>query len=197
MHVVIITITFNDLVVRHALRTRFLVTLNKDQRACFNDKCSHKQRHQKYFELCFLTSLWHLLLTRRHCSLSEKSQIILRLFLERSFFTLPQSDRWNQNVFLEFWKQVAGKIVGLANGRRVYRVREDSIVSALRSSFVSSQVNSTLLEGNWGDPEDFEDGTAPWEWSGSIAILEQFWKEKDIVKYGQCWVFSGILTSCT
>lgn len=60
---------------------------------------------------------------------------------------------------------------------------------------MTHMVNSTLLEGNWGDPEDFEDGTAPWEWSGSIAILEQFWKEKDIVKYGQCWVFSGIITS--
>lgn len=145
----------------------------------------------------FLTSLNPVLLTRRRYSLSEKGQIILRLFLERSFFTLPQSDRLNQNVSLKFWKQFAGKIVGLANGRRVYRVREDSIVSALRSSFVPSQVNSTLLEGNWGDPEDFEDGTAPWEWSGSIAILEQFWKDKDMVKYGQCWVFSGILTSCT
>ena len=27
--------------------------------------------------------------------------------------------------------------------------------------------------------------------------MEQFWKKKCDIKYGQCWVFSGLVTTCT
>ena len=50
-----------------------------------------------------------------------------------------------------------------------------------------------ILWGNWSG--DFEDGTSPTAWSGSGAILEQFWRTKKAVKYAQCWVFGGTLTS--
>ncbi|WAR12580.1 TGMH-like protein [Mya arenaria] len=32
-------------------------------------------------------------------------------------------------------------------------------------------------------------------WTGSCAILEQYFRTKEPVRYGQCWVFSGVLTS--
>ncbi|WAR12501.1 TGMH-like protein, partial [Mya arenaria] len=32
-------------------------------------------------------------------------------------------------------------------------------------------------------------------WTGSTAILEQYYRNKKPVRYGQCWVFSGVLTS--
>ena len=50
-----------------------------------------------------------------------------------------------------------------------------------------------ILWGNWSD--DYEDGTSPTAWSGSGAILEQFWRTREVVKYAQCWVFGGTLTS--
>lgn len=45
--------------------------------------------------------------------------------------------------------------------------------------------------GRWGANNG--DGKEPWEWTGSSAILKT--QGKGVVKYGQCWVFSGTLTS--
>ena len=49
-----------------------------------------------------------------------------------------------------------------------------------------------ILEGKWGKP--YDDGTAPWEWTGSPKIIEEYMenKGKQPVKYGQCWVFSAV-----
>ena len=30
---------------------------------------------------------------------------------------------------------------------------------------------------------------------GSIKILQQYYEKKEPVKYGQCWVFSGVVTT--
>ena len=51
-----------------------------------------------------------------------------------------------------------------------------------------------LLLGRWSEP--YTDGTKPTGWTGSVNILEEFWKIKSHVKYGQCWVFSGLVTTC-
>ncbi|XP_078360106.1 protein-glutamine gamma-glutamyltransferase K-like, partial [Oculina patagonica] len=61
------------------------------------------------------------------------------------------------------------------------------------TSMVNSADRGGVLEGRWA--EDFPDGKVPWHWSGSVEILELFWNTKETVKYGQCWVFSGLLTS--
>ena len=50
-----------------------------------------------------------------------------------------------------------------------------------------------ILWGNWSG--DYADGTSPSAWSGSGAILEQYWRTREAVKYAQCWVFGGTLTS--
>nr|WVH01985.1 protein-glutamine gamma-glutamyltransferase K-like isoform X4 [Halisarca dujardinii] len=50
-----------------------------------------------------------------------------------------------------------------------------------------------ILIGNWSG--NYAPHTSPSSWSGSGAILEQFWRTKKAVKYAQCWVFGGTLTS--
>ncbi|XP_063970848.1 protein-glutamine gamma-glutamyltransferase K-like [Lytechinus pictus] len=51
-----------------------------------------------------------------------------------------------------------------------------------------------LLVGNWSG--DYDDGKSPSSWTGSTAIYEAYAKSNcEPVKYGQCWVFSGVL--CT
>ena len=66
--------------------------------------------------------------------------------------------------------------------------------------FILSQANCNdqdggVLYGRWDG--DYPDGThAPTSWTGSQAILEEFWKNKNVVKYAQCWVFSGLVTTC-
>ena len=53
-----------------------------------------------------------------------------------------------------------------------------------------------VLFGLWSPEEkDYADGTDPTAWSGSSAILEEFWETKRAVRYGQCWVFGGLLTT--
>ena len=64
---------------------------------------------------------------------------------------------------------------------------------------LKQQVNSNdedgLLEGRWGSDYP-KDCTLPWKWTGSGAICEEFYKTKKPVRFGQCWVFSGVVTSC-
>ncbi|XP_054712738.1 hemocyte protein-glutamine gamma-glutamyltransferase-like isoform X2 [Uloborus diversus] len=67
------------------------------------------------------------------------------------------------------------------------------IVRAI-SAMVNSNDDSGVVIGNWSG--NYEDGTAPWSWTGSAAILEQFLTSGGkSVRYGQCWVFSGVCTT--
>lgn len=60
------------------------------------------------------------------------------------------------------------------------------------------QVNSNgdrgVLTGRWD--ESYTDGVAPYRWTGSVPILQQ-WSNAGAraVKYGQCWVFAAV--ACT
>lgn len=53
-----------------------------------------------------------------------------------------------------------------------------------------------VLFGNWSSKdEDYADGTDPTAWSGSQAILTEYMSTRKPVKYAQCWVFGGTLTT--
>ncbi|CAH6777598.1 Tgm4 [Phodopus roborovskii] len=54
-------------------------------------------------------------------------------------------------------------------------------------------VNNGVLMGNWSG--DYRSGTAPYVWTSSVPILQQHYATKLPVCFGQCWVFSGILTT--
>ena len=57
----------------------------------------------------------------------------------------------------------------------------------------SSDYDGGVLAGNWSG--DYDPYISPSKWNGSVAILEQFMETKKTVRYGQCWVFSGVLTT--
>jgi transglutaminase 1 len=51
-----------------------------------------------------------------------------------------------------------------------------------------------ILFGRW--TETFpKNCVLPWSWTGSVKIIKQFMETGKPVKYGQCWVFSGIVTT--
>ena len=59
---------------------------------------------------------------------------------------------------------------------------------------VNSNDDSGVLIGRWDG--NYEDGTKPFEWTGSVPILEEFMSNGGkSVKYGQCWVFAGVVTT--
>lgn len=60
------------------------------------------------------------------------------------------------------------------------------------------QVNANddrgVVSGRWDG--EYSDGVAPTRWTGSVPILRR-WSEAggQMVRYGQCWVFTGV--ACT
>ncbi|XP_072259859.1 protein-glutamine gamma-glutamyltransferase E-like [Pyxicephalus adspersus] len=72
--------------------------------------------------------------------------------------------------------------------------RNDPIyVGRILSAMVNSNDNDNgIVVGNWSG--NYSGGVSPTTWNGSAAILRQ-WIRSGPVKYGQCWVYAGVL--CT
>ncbi|XP_048253551.1 protein-glutamine gamma-glutamyltransferase E-like [Haliotis rufescens] len=70
-----------------------------------------------------------------------------------------------------------------------------SIVRVTRalSKIVNSIDDAGVLVGNWSG--NYFGGTSPSTWSGSVKILKQYMTTTKPVKYGQCWVYSCVLTT--
>ena len=66
------------------------------------------------------------------------------------------------------------------------------LVAREMSALINAQDDDGVLVGRWDG--EYTDGKDPSFWTGSGAILEQFYKSGgEPVMYGQCWVFSGVL----
>lgn len=72
--------------------------------------------------------------------------------------------------------------------------RSDPVaVSRHLSAVVNAQDDAGVISGRWDG--SYENGTAPSAWTGSLALLSEYWRTRRPVRYGQCWVFAGVLTS--
>ncbi|CAK9297583.1 unnamed protein product [Gordionus sp. m RMFG-2023] len=63
---------------------------------------------------------------------------------------------------------------------------------------ISAIVNSLdgdrgIVEGNWSG--NYRNGINPTDWQGSTQIMQKYYKTRNSVKYGQCWVFAGVTTT--
>ncbi|KAJ1123908.1 hypothetical protein NDU88_002375 [Pleurodeles waltl] len=81
------------------------------------------------------------------------------------------------------------------NSIKDYSHRNDPVyVGRVCTAMVNSIDDKGVLEGRWREP--YTDGVRPTTWSGSAAILRKWDNDRfQPVKYGQCWVFGGVL--CT
>ena len=82
----------------------------------------------------------------------------------------------------------------------VARIKPSETANPVRvARAMSAMVNSNdydfgVLVGRWDGV--YEDGVEPFKWSGSVRILEEYMKTGGKpVKYGQCWVFAGLMTT--
>ena len=66
-------------------------------------------------------------------------------------------------------------------------------VSQYFAARVNSQDGRGILVNNVSG--DYSRGKSPHSWVGSAQILSEYRTTKCHVKYGQCWVSSGVLTS--
>ena len=64
---------------------------------------------------------------------------------------------------------------------------------ALYSRALTTLINTHVLIGRWDGC--YSDGTDPTQWVGSEAILAQWLRTRQPIRYGQCWVFGALLTT--
>ncbi|XP_060071611.1 protein-glutamine gamma-glutamyltransferase K-like [Ylistrum balloti] len=69
-----------------------------------------------------------------------------------------------------------------------------SIVRCISSLANSMDDHGGVLEGRWTETYPPE-CVRPWEWSGSVNILKKYMETLESVQYGQCWVFSCLVTT--
>lgn len=50
-----------------------------------------------------------------------------------------------------------------------------------------------VMFGNWTG--DYSGGRAPCAWGSSPAILDEYMKDSRAMKWGQCFMYSAIMTS--
>ncbi|CAG2185515.1 TGM1 [Mytilus edulis] len=75
-----------------------------------------------------------------------------------------------------------------------WTVRGDPVkVTRKLSAITNSQDDKGVLVGNWSG--SYHGGKSPLDWVGSVAILNEYYKTKQPVRFGQCWVFSGVMTT--
>uniref|UniRef100_A0A3Q4H7P9 Protein-glutamine gamma-glutamyltransferase 2 n=1 Tax=Neolamprologus brichardi TaxID=32507 RepID=A0A3Q4H7P9_NEOBR len=83
----------------------------------------------------------------------------------------------------------------LANAANDVSARCNPIyISRVVSAMINNNDDCGVLEGRWSAP--FWGGTIPSHWSGSYPILKRWYNIGcHPVKYGQCWVFAGVMCS--
>ncbi|KAL4234353.1 hypothetical protein ACF0H5_006001 [Mactra antiquata] len=100
---------------------------------------------------------------------------------------------WNFGQFEDGILDIAMYLLRYGFGGKVKKDMGDPVkVSRILAKMVNACDDNGVLVGNWSG--NYDDGVAPTAWAGSPKILKQF-SQSGPVKYGQCWVFSCLLTT--
>lgn len=103
---------------------------------------------------------------------------------------------WNFGQFEEGVLENCFHLLRRANGNAVNgpKMSDPIQISRTISRILNCQDDNGVLVGNWTG--DYSDGKKPTHWTGSPKILRQYEKNKgEPVCFGQCWVFSGLVTT--
>ncbi|XP_038606634.1 protein-glutamine gamma-glutamyltransferase 6 [Tachyglossus aculeatus] len=107
---------------------------------------------------------------------------------------------WNYGQFEENILNICLSILDQSPAARldplmdVSRRGDPIYVSRVVSAMVNSNDDKGVIEGQWRG--DYSGGTDPLAWRGSVAILRKWFRTRyKPVKFGQCWVFAGVM--CT
>ncbi|KAK5646601.1 hypothetical protein RI129_005065 [Pyrocoelia pectoralis] len=110
-------------------------------------------------------------------------------------FNNPKGKTW---IFGQFDEMVLPATILLLEKSNLPHSDRGSPVLVARaiSAMINSNDDDGLLVGKWDG--DYSDGTSPFDWTGSTAILDEYLSHGGVpVKYGQCWVYSAaIVTVC-
>lgn len=100
---------------------------------------------------------------------------------------------WNFGQFENPVLEAALYLMDLAEINDSARKSPVAFIRAI-SALANSCDDDGVLEGRW--TKDYpKDCVVPWAWTGSVKIIEKFMQTGKSVQFGQCWVFSGLVTS--
>ncbi|XP_022820875.1 annulin-like [Spodoptera litura] len=109
--------------------------------------------------------------------------------------------RWN---YAQYEKDILDCALYLVTeiGKVKGRARSDPIRTCRAlSAAINTEDDNGVIVGKWPKnglgtkPETYIGGNPPWTWDSSLNILQDYYKEKNPIKFGQCWVFAGLLTT--
>ncbi|XP_033324173.2 transglutaminase isoform X1 [Megalopta genalis] len=100
---------------------------------------------------------------------------------------------WKYSQFEQHILDCALHLMTKVGKVRISGRNDPVVISRNLSAAVNSPDDNGAVMGNWSD--DFGGGTPPTKWLGSQKILQQYYETKKPVKYGQCWVFAGVLAT--
>ena len=129
-------------------------------------------------------------------NLKEQEEYVMTdtglVFGAASWKLKPEGWGW---IFGQFDSQVLYCCLHLLDKSSLSTASKSSavLISRAMSAMVNAQDDDGVLVGNWSG--DYSDGIDPSEWGSSVDILLKYYKTKKPVRYGQCWVFSGVLVT--
>ncbi|XP_053402043.1 annulin-like [Mercenaria mercenaria] len=107
----------------------------------------------------------------------------------------PRPKEWNFGQFEEGILEAALLVIMKCfNAKTQFRLSDPVTVARVIAQVVNCcDEDNGILWGNWSG--NYEDGTSPLDWYGSPRIIRKYMETGKPVKYGQCWVFSGVTTT--
>ncbi|XP_035824890.1 annulin [Aplysia californica] len=103
------------------------------------------------------------------------------------------SKPWNFGQFESCMLDVAMYLLEISGIQWPVRGDPIKVIRKITAMINFDQGDNGVLVGSWSG--NYEGGRSPLSWTGSVAILESYWDSKRPVRYGQCWVFSGLCTT--
>ncbi|XP_075134178.1 protein-glutamine gamma-glutamyltransferase 6-like [Leptodactylus fuscus] len=102
------------------------------------------------------------------------------------------ADGWNLGQFEDDILQTCLTILERQKLVHLSLLHDPKEVSRVCSAMINSNDDKGVIVGRWHG--SYADGVSPSTWTGSVEILRR-WRVSGPVRYGQCWVFAGVL--CT
>ncbi|KAH7984773.1 hypothetical protein HPB52_023892 [Rhipicephalus sanguineus] len=108
-------------------------------------------------------------------------------------YDYPTGKRWFFGQFTDVVLPTCNYLFELGNVSVSDRSSPIKVARAL-AALVDSKDENGILVGSWDN--NYGDGVSPTAWTSSVTILEQYMHTGGApVKYGQCWVYSGLVTT--
>ena len=93
--------------------------------------------------------------------------------------------------FAQHQESVLAVLSSLLKGSEATNAQLSSPIHVSR--ILATGLVDKILVGKWSG--EYEHGTDPGYWKGTVQILKEYLTNAHSVRYGQCWAFSGILCS--